>query len=202
MYFFGVSFSNQRIDQLFDLSRLVLQPDFARKAHITLRGPYKRKPSSRNWIGAQLEPIVLSKPDVFFNNAQHTVFIRCEIPFINDNWYKPDYPDGTPHLSIYDGGDRKFAWQVMQSLQKFPWNIELVPTKMKVINSKEVLETSYLVNSKKYENYWDDIGVPTYTMEQLKEMHIGQRIFLFEKICRRIHFLNKVDVSLFDYIEN
>ncbi|MDF0603880.1 hypothetical protein P1J78_24505 [Psychromarinibacter sp. C21-152] len=190
-YFVGVFFEDERVDRLFDLTRVVLQPDFARKAHITLRGPYKhRKDINKSVLEKQMDPILLSKPSTFFNERQNTVFLRAEIAFISDFWRKPDYPDGTPHLTIYDGKDRSFAWQVLQVLRDFPWRFYVRPTKLRILSSKEPLETKYLKDFTNFNLALDEVSDRSYSMEAIRKMHTGQRIEILRRVCRNLHTLH------------
>jgi len=197
MFFFGVTIENDQIARLFDLASMVLDPANTRATHITLRGPYDRKPrQDLNWRKANVGTATLSKPENFFEYGQSTVYLRCEIPFITDIWHKPDYPNGVPHLTIYDGGDRVFAWQIFQTLQRHEWKLELLLSKMKIIDTKEVLETNYIKNSESIDKSLSEVSSEQYSMENLKNLHQGQRIFLLDKICKRIHFITHPSSAL------
>ncbi|MEM7472685.1 MAG: hypothetical protein AAF340_15150 [Pseudomonadota bacterium] len=188
MFFFGFYFDDPKVDRLFDLARVVLEPQFARKSHVTLRGPYKKKPdSSSRWLSENVGTVVISKPRNFFSENQNTVFLRTEIMGIGDYWYKPDYPEGVPHLSLYDGKDRKFAWQILEVLRAYPWGFSLPTTDLKIIDSKQLVETHFLRNFDRFEASLSEIEAQKYSMEDLKGMPIGQRVFLFDRICTRIH---------------
>lgn len=190
MFFFGIHFVDQRIDQLFDLARIILEPSYARKAHITLRGPYKKRPvQNSKWMNSKVGEVQLTKVQNFFNEHQNTVFLRAEIFGIGDFWYKPDYPDGVPHLSIYDGSDRRFAWQILHTMKNFPWNIRLQPSEMIIIDSKEVLETKYLFESQEFDSSLSRVSERLYSMEKIRSMHDGQRLLILNRICEEIHGL-------------
>jgi len=193
-YFFGINIKAQKIDLMFDFIRIILESDFARKNHITLRGPYNRKPKlNSKWLSQKIGPAILSKPDTFFFDDQNTVFLRCELVGIDDIWYKPDYPAGTPHLSIYDGPDRQFAWQVLMTLREFPWQMMLEMSDVKIIEKKSDFVTNFIFNQDDIDQALDEIGGTKYTVEQLKSMKVGQRILLLKKTCAKIHELASIN---------
>ncbi len=191
MYFVGITIGDEHVSQLFDLARIVLEPEFARRSHITLRGPYKRKQDiARSLFEKSVQSVTLSRPSTFFNERQNTVYLRAEIPGIADYWYKPDYPDGIPHLSVYDGPDRTLAWQALTALRKFPWKITFPSSPLKLIDSKERLVTRYILDYFRFDSTLREISEKPYTMEQIKRMHPGQRIHLLERIFSAIHLIH------------
>ena len=197
MLFVGITIEDLRVRQLFDLARVLLEPEFARHAHITLRGPYKHKKDINQSIFSRtVRSITLSRPNTFFNESQNTVYLRAEIPGIGDYWYKPDYPDGVPHLSIYDGTDRVLAWQTLLLLRKFPWNITFQSSPLQIIDSKERLETRYIIDFLNFDGALREISETEYTMEQIKSMHIGQRIHLLDRVFHAIHITHPSSAHL------
>lgn len=197
MFFFGITFDDARTDALFDLARLVLEPEYSRKAHITLRGPYKRRPHKNSkWFSHKVDDVTFLGPGHFFEGSQNTVFLKCEIPFISDIWRKPTYPNGVPHLTIYDGEDRRFAWYIFRTLQEHDWKFKTKPSKIKSLASKEKIETKYLVDGSPIERALSEIAARQYSMEKLKMLHEGQRIYLLKRICHHLHFLNCPSLTL------
>lgn len=191
MYFVGVFFDDPVVDRLFDLARVIVDPEFARKAHITLRGPYKRKSDiSSRWLETKIGTITLSRPATFFNEEQNTVYLRAEIPGIADFWYKPDYRQGVPHLSIYDGSDRALAWQILILLRNYPWNLELTPTVMRIIDSKQRIETKFILDYAAFDKALSSVSDRSYSIEALKQMHVGQRLQILDRICQKIHSIH------------
>lgn len=198
MYFAGFIFQDRQVDQLFDLARVILEPEFARKAHVTLRGPYRaRKSISKSILESSPGNVTIGRPGTFFTETQSTVFLNISIPFISELWHKPDYPYGIPHLSFYDGSDRGFAWQILLLLREFPWNITLEASKLIMIDSKQRLETKFILDQQSIDgpllSVWDKV----YSAEKIKTMRTGQRLELLRMICRKVHFLTSTQ-SLFD----
>lgn len=190
-FFYGVYPAEKKIARLFDLSRLILQPDYARKAHITLRGPYEKRPSRKSkWLGLQLHNAILSKPATFFNDWQNTVYLRAELIEAKDVSWKKDFQDSIPHMSIYDGNNRNIAWQVLLCLRKFPWNISIELTPVLVLERKKDYEKSFFLEIDDIDIAFDYIAERSLSRDYIKSMHDGQRIYYLEKICRAIHEIN------------
>jgi hypothetical protein len=191
MYFVAVRFSDEKIARLFDLARLILEPDFARPSHITLRGPYGSKSNiSDSIIGKDVGRIIVKRPGHFFDEGQNTVFLGIEIIGIADFWYKPDFPNGTPHLTIYDGNDRQLAWVIFRTLCSSKWGLFLNSSPMHVLNSKRLMETDFLFQSGTYRDTFRLIGEPFPSAERLKSLSSLERIVLLSRICSAIHSLS------------
>lgn len=186
-YFYGTYVRDKRLRALFDLVRLILEPDFARKTHITLRGPYDKKPSNKRWIGKEIGYVYLTKPDHFFLDGQNTVFLRAESIELNEFWWKPAFPGGVPHLTFYDGEDRRLAWQVFHTLKKFPWRLHILFAPITIIEKKHNYEENFFLKIDDLDLAFDAISEKKMTIPYIKNMHMGQRIFLLEKICWEIH---------------
>jgi hypothetical protein len=194
MFFYGTSIKDPKVDRLLDLARLILEPDYARKTHITLRGPYSRKPKRNvKWLTTEIGPVTFTKPGCFFNERQNTVYLRAEISGIAEIWSKPDYPEGVPHLSLYDGEDRTFAWALFSLLKEFSWQIQLALTNISIIEKKKNLVTSYILDEEVLKFGLEVIGAKQYTMEQIRDMHDGQRLHLVHLICNKIHLSSLTD---------
>lgn len=190
MFFVAIRFSDEKIARLFDLARLILQPDFARPSHITLRGPYETKSNiSDSIIGKDVGQIVVRKSGKFFIDSQNTVFLEIGISGVADFWYKPNYPDGVPHLTLYDGKDRQFAWVIFRTLSMHKWNLSLNSSPMHVLDSKRPLETDLLFQFEKYRDTFIILEETFPSAEQMKEMSSLQRIILVNRIFTKIHSL-------------
>lgn len=195
-FFFGTYPAEKEVARLFDLARLIVQPDFSRKAHITLRGPYYRKPSPRSkWLRYELGQALVIRPSNFFNDRQNTVFLGIALPGISEISWKPDFNGGTPHMTIYDGSDRVLAWQVLDKLRQFPWKfpIELAP--VQILEKKKDFESSFFLELDSIDLAFSYIHERPLKRDYIRSMHPGQRIHLLEKICRAIHLI-KGDTTL------
>lgn len=190
MFFVAVTFSDSKVSELFDLIRLLAEPDFARSAHITLRGPYTHKKDIGGSIFEKdVGKITIRKPGNFFNERQSTVFLGVEILGVSDFWYKPDFPEGTPHLSVYDGNDRQTAWVIFNTLRKFKWNLTLNSTPLHILEKKRPLETEYIIQYEKVSRTLFDIAGRKITPVEMRSIGLLERINMMVKVCEKIHHL-------------
>ena len=190
MFFVAVTFSDTKIAELFDLLRLLAQPDFARSAHVTLRGPYaNKKDISGGILSKDVGKIQLRKAGNFFSERQHTVYLGVEIVGVDDFWYKPDFPNGTPHLSIYDGKDRKEAWVIFNLLRKFPWDLSLNSSPMHVLEAKRPVETEFIFAYEKIARTLYEITEQQLSAVEVRQLSLFERVGLMVKTCERIHLL-------------
>lgn len=190
MFFVAVGFSDKKIAGLFDLARLILQPDYSRKAHITLRGPYRQKKDINDSVlGRDVGQIILRGPGHFFEGSQNTVFLGVEIAGIADFWRKPDFPEGVPHLSIYDGSDRRFAWGVFNVLKRHKWGVFLNSSTMHVLEKKSVLETGFIVDYASVSEAMNFAFSRVYSTEDVKAFDELERLSMLHQICGLVHSL-------------
>lgn len=191
MFFVAVAFSDSKISELFDLIRLLAEPDYARSAHITLRGPYANKKDIGSSIFSKdVGKITIRKPGSFFNERQSTVFLGVEIVGVSDFWYKPDFPNGTPHLSVYDGKDRKTAWVIFNTLRKFKWNLSLNSTPMHILEKKRPLETEYLIQYEKVARTLFDVAGREISPTDMRNLGLIERVSMITRACEKIHTLS------------
>lgn len=191
MYFVSVTFSDSKVSELFDLIRLLAEPDFARSAHITLRGPYtNKKDISDSIFKKDIGKITIRRPGNFFNDRQNTVFLGVEIFGVSDFWYKPDFPEGEPHLSVYDGNDRKTAWVIFSTLRKFKWNLSLNSTPLHILEKKRRLETEYLIQYEKVSRTLFEVAGRKITPMEMRNVGLFERVSMMVKACEKIHQLS------------
>src|SRR6266404_4798519 len=89
--------------------RLFADPSAKMSAHLTVRGPYKKKLpllSLRSRING--ERICVEDVGNFFREGQNTVFFSCFSPHLQTIWKKTDF-GYNPHITIYDGSSRSFG---------------------------------------------------------------------------------------------
>ena len=138
-FFYGLYVKDERLAAALDLIRFLAEPNFFRRAHITVRGPYsERVPDEIKEISkGKTYRINFGGIGKFFEGTQNTIFLKCEIPGIEDVWNKPDFGDRiTPHLTFYDGPQRSFAFGISNALEKFDWSFEAELTPLTEIETK------------------------------------------------------------------
>jgi hypothetical protein len=194
-YFFGTYPAEKEVGRLFDLARLIVQPDFARKAHVTLRGPYEKKPSPRSsWLRRPLSKATIMRPSNFFSYWQNTVYLGIDFPELAEVTWKRDFKDSVPHMTVYDGSDKTLAWQILLALRKYTWKFQIDLTPVQILEKKRDYDGSFFLELDDIDIAFSYIHERPLNRDYIRSMHIGQRIHLLEKICVRIHFLKQSGV--------
>ena len=197
MYFHGVYIDDARYRAPFNLARLLLQPGSVRRAHITLRGPYAKRPGkSKRWMQRAVDSVCLRAPGSFFTGRQNTVFLHVEGIDRGMVW-KPHYPDAVLHMSIYDGDDRELAAAVLHEMEKFPWRLSAQCSPIEEIGKKydpcDGVLRQLLPHERKsvivqeIEQEYVKLTGDRMDYATLAEMGTGNRIDLFSGICSNIH---------------
>lgn len=190
MYFVSAHFSDSRVQELFDVARLVTEGDYARRAHITLRGPYKsKKDISKGILEKTPDKIIIRKAGHFFLNEQNTVFLWVEMLDLGDLWYKPDYPDGAPHLTIYNGSDRQFAWAVFRTLRRHKWNTSLNASRLSILEKKRTVEDDFLDSDRFPAKLLEEVAGRVVSAQEVRSMSALERLVFLDRICSMIEQL-------------
>lgn len=114
---------DKEIQKILDAVKVLSDDSQRTSAHITVRGPYKRQLNAQ-YIKSFSEIISneflrVSKVDNFFSDNQNTVFFKCdESDKLKSIWKKLTYKDFSPHITLYDGEDKKFAINLFNTLKE------------------------------------------------------------------------------------
>lgn len=155
-YFVFIFPAKGEIRSLLNLSVFALSPSEKWPAHVTVAGPFQRRPSSRaqpNFDGTIFTLGVWN----FFSQGLNTVFLKVGMEGIYKYWLKPSFiGDPVPHISLYNGSDREFARSAFNELEpkRFYFSfrtsgIEVVKsTAQRQFNLREEVDLSCLSQTK------------------------------------------------------
>lgn len=136
-WFYGVYLTDERLEAALELIRFLGEPDYLRRPHITIRGPYERKQDALLERLSYTPGLVFVKGlSVFFDANQNTLLLECDLPEKERVWRKPDFPDGKPHITIYDGKSRQLALNFRLSLKNCKWQFHAPIGELKLIEKK------------------------------------------------------------------
>ena len=125
--FFVLYLPNRVWQSYCDTMKILCRPDTQSPAHITVRGPYGTRPDvDQEWRKVSNIHIRVLDVGTFFEDAQNTVFLRCESPELASVWWKKHYRSMNPHITIYDGDSREFAERVLGVLRRHKWRFSFV----------------------------------------------------------------------------
>jgi hypothetical protein len=136
--FYVVYSRNEHDQDVFDAIRYLADPTEKTRAHVTVRGPYPQKhamPAVRRDIEGS--EVFVKGVDAFLEPGQNTVFFALDAPSLAAASRKPDFPDHTPHLTIYDGKSREFAVRLKTRLQKIHPSFRFQAGSLKALVTKK-----------------------------------------------------------------
>lgn len=103
--------------------------------------------------------------------------------------HKPHYPDSVFHITLYDGKSHEYATELLNTLNRFPWNIRTKLPNNKIIEIPLTKKNSALTKKiKKYDEGTSELfyritgmNLTQSTVESLSDQ---AKIKIIEKICK------------------
>lgn len=183
-FFYGLYVKDPALAAALDLIRFLAEPNFFRRAHITVRGPYTSR--AENHIEeinkGHTYPILFRGIGSFFGKSQHTVFLKCEVPGIEKIWNKPDFAgDITPHITFYDGKDRGLAFGILHQLELHKWEFATDSTELVEIESKS--DAAALNEFRLHQNTYNEILGRNIDFREVRSLHWRQRVVLISWVA-------------------
>jgi 2'-5' RNA ligase len=183
-FFYGLYVKNEELAASLDLIRFLAEPKFFRRAHITVRGPYTQRIADQiaSISRGKTYQIVFGGIGNFFEGKQNTVFLKCEVPGIEEVWSKPDFGNKiTPHVTFYDGTERTFAYGILNELNSYRWDFSVESTVLMEIEAK----TNPSV-------YLDEFRLHQKVHDQILGRHLDYREIQTLSWRRRLPYISEV----------
>ena len=195
MIFYVIYVADVEVGPALDLIKIICNPFVKTHAHVTLRGPYTRKADdarawNKKWVEEknQISAITFKGLLSFFRPGQNAVSLGCEFPEVQELWYKPDYPHGVPHLTLYDGESREFADDVLKVLGRFDWNFEVSATPLKPLRAGERGQWSmvHLTPNNEIDRVFERLTGHRVSSESIRDMKPDLRLEVVDQVCQYI----------------
>lgn len=189
--FYGVSLRNSNIATVLDLLRFLGEPDSIRFSHITLRGPYKR-PLPRSYIRRINDDpryhwsVELTGPIKFFSNLQSTVSIGVNLHSLTDLLYKPDFPNGSPHITLYDGKNRAFAEDIFDLLKDYRWHLWLDVSRLHSLERRTKVDSALIGVFDQFCRYLDALVIDPKNAHIVRDYSEARRLELMRGVLERV----------------
>lgn len=118
-----------------NLAVFALSPREKWPAHITVAGPFSKRPSSR--AEPKFDSTVFSLGIWhFFNDGLNTVYLKVGMPDIRRYWHKPGFATNpVPHLSLYNGKEVNFSREIFNKLHPLNLQFSFPVKSIEVVNS-------------------------------------------------------------------
>jgi 2'-5' RNA ligase len=199
--FYVLYTKNKIIEGLLNAIKILSDESQRTSAHITVRGPYSKKlPQSQvDNFSKNIANTLLhfSKVGNFFDYGQNTVFFKCDDnKSLRKIWKKKGYKDFKPHITLYDGTDKKFAEKLFDKLQQDfkPFNFEV--DKLSYLESKpnDGDEMAFYLNRLKQESFnfeqFKDVLNIDINEEEIKIIDEKNKLDYISKFNTRLHQTN------------
>ncbi len=190
--FYGVYIEDVELSAAIDLVRWLAEPDYYRRCHVTVRGPYERRLSDADVdrfnkvLHQSGNAMTILEPGSFFFGKQSTAILRCEVVGIRDIWHKPDFQQGEPHITLYDGPTIQTARVVKHIASQYAWNIVTDISDLQVIERKSRVD-EYL--DLYFEKVWELGGRilgPNFSGRSVALLSWLDRVNAIARICQYI----------------
>lgn len=188
--FYGVYLESEAISTVLDLIRFLGEPDGIRLSHITLRGPYGDKIKKSNLDRFNDDPrydwlIDLVEPQTFFTVRQSTVVIAVDLRTLEGLVYKPDFPDSTPHITLYDGPDRAFATELYEILADYKWERPMRVSRLREISRSDKIDEILVPIFKNFVGLFQKLVGPPKQISLMRAVDANIRLSLIRAVLER-----------------
>jgi hypothetical protein len=186
--FYGLYVADERLAAALDLLRFIAEPQFVRRAHITVRGPYNDSQSDiLRIISNKTYQIFFDGVDSFieFGKKQNTVFLKCDVPSIEEVWHKPNFEgEIRPHLTLYDGNDRAQAIAFLRCCSKY--RLKFVANSTEIIQIKAKSKAAEIQEFTIHQNVYDEILGRRIDYLTIQGKQWRERLPYFDEVARFI----------------
>ncbi len=174
-----------------DAIRLLANPEEKHRAHITIRGPYRRGLNPSHSFNRYVEGFEFNihGSGNFFDSGQNTVYLKCASSKLRRAWYKPDY-GFNPHITLYDGASRKFARQLWEIVSKRNYEISFIAGPMKSLTSTRPHQREMALSASLDSRLISD--VTNLDVEQVRHGNLREfeRLEAINKLCEFLSTIN------------
>ncbi|WP_456624324.1 hypothetical protein, partial [Bradyrhizobium sp. P5_C12] len=116
---------------------------------------------------------------------QNTVFLRCNIPSIEQVWDKPDFAGVIrPHLTLYDGKDRTQANLLLRTTRQY--RLRFVTRSTPIIQIKAKSKAAEIEEFTVHQAIYDEILDRRIDYQILQNKLWRERLPYFEEVARFI----------------
>ena len=136
-YFYGIKCEEELMQSAFDLLVILAsqQKERITPSHITIQGPFEKP--KRHLGELKSKEARISGTEIFETPAGAAFVLLVEMDGIRDVWQKFDYPDGTPHLTIFQG-KKDFCKKLCNEINKIDFKqFHFSATDLQRINIKK-----------------------------------------------------------------
>lgn len=173
--------------------------------HITARYSSRaiRDDVLEHYSTALIDDLILSRASTFDRDPDpdvgiRTVIITCESEDLEWLSYKPDFPDSIFHFTVYDGPASTFAFQVLEIMRRFAWNLRLIAANERVEARRPSSATlsdggAGALLSEGAKRVLKIASTGQVSPDHLPSLDVDTRLYLVHQICRLIESSAEVE---------
>jgi hypothetical protein len=187
--FYVVHIKDKVLSDVLEAIRFLCNPTEKQRAHVTVRGPYKRridvKGLNRKIAG---DTIVIDGVGNFFDVGQRTVFFRCSSPELKNVWNKSDYPFN-PHVTLYDNDSETFARHLFEVVSRYKYYLKFRVEELEAIQPRRGQSSFSLALAFNSELVRSVVGRGI-TAEDARSLSENRRLDLVGRLCKHLSLLS------------
>lgn len=191
-FFFVIYFKNEKVKQVLNGLRLVADPSQNNIAHLTVKGPYiskqlKKLNEDKKLIeGKSIDIIGVGN---FFTENQNTVFFKCaekvELKKIWETKEIKTYKEFHPHITIYDGNNKKYARNLYKTLNSHRLEFSLEIDELDLYSTNDKFTLFNLKNSVNYEMLSHAAGHKV-SSKEIASLNEDSRLEIIDKLSETL----------------
>jgi hypothetical protein len=189
-FFYVLHVKAKQLADCLDAIRFLCNPAEKQRAHITVRGPYRKRIDVKR-LSEKVNGGIVSFDGVgnFFDSRQNTIFFRCSAPRLRAVWNKPDFPFN-PHLTIYDGKSAEFAHRLFDLMSRYEYPLRFRAEELEAIESRKGQDSMSLALAFNSELVRRAVGYGI-TAAEVPRLSEHRRLELIDQLCRYLASLPK-----------
>jgi hypothetical protein len=187
--FYVLHIKEKALADCVDAIRFICNPAEKQRAHLTVRGPYRKRIDttaiSRRIIG---DTVSIDSVGNFFDSGQNTVFFHCSAADLKSVWSKPHYPFN-PHITLYDSNSSEFARRLFAVMSKYSYCMKFQADELEAIESRkgqDSLSLALAFNSRLVSRLGGEKVTPS-AIQTFSEEH---KLTLVERLCEHLSSLS------------
>jgi hypothetical protein len=183
--FYVLHIKERALSDCLETIRFLCNPAEKHRAHVTVRGPY-RKRIDVNAINRRIAGEIVLIDDVgnFFDSGQNTVFFRCSAPELRTVWSKPHYPFN-PHITLYDSGSSEFAHKLFSVASKYTYCLRFPADQLEAIESRKGQASFSLAMAFNSELVYSVVGEKVCASD-VRDLTEERRLQIVEHLCKHL----------------
>jgi len=193
--FYVLNIKDKAFSECLEAIRFLSNPAEKHRAHITVRGPYRKRIDLKN-INRKIagDKVVIDSVGNFFESGQNTVYFRCSSQELRVVWKKKNYPFN-PHVTVYDSGSGEFARRLFGVISRYKYRLEFRADELEVMESQKGQATFSLALAFNSELVRQVVGKEI-RAEDVHTLPEDRRLELIGRLCKHLAASSVQDQTL------